>query len=915
MHSLLARQLKRHLGDLDAQPENVRAFVAAVDAAYQQEDSDRQMLERSMEIMSQELGDRNRALRLMAEASSVFSSSLDYETTLTNVARLAVPVLADFCSVDLIDENGAVQRLAMEHVNPEKIALARKQQEYPHTRNTYGVRNVLESGTTFLDADITLDKWADIAQDAGHLELFRELGYCSILRVPLATRGRVIGAMSFFYADSGRHHTPADVELAEDMARRASFAIDNARLYREATNAERQLRELNVGLEQRVAERTAELETANRELEEASRQKSEFLANMSHELRTPLNAIIGFSEVLIDPELSEMPREQHDEFLGNIHNSGKHLLNIINDILDLSKVEAGRMEIHCEPVSVRSILTTCATTIAPLAERKDITLAVECTPERGQVWADPSRLKQVLLNLLSNAIKFTPAGGRVYVNGEVGADRARIVVRDTGIGIKPEDQAMVFEEFRQVDQAKSREQEGTGLGLALVKRFVELHGGSIALDSTPGEGSTFTVTLPLPEHLRNQVAPAEAPQEAAADDRLTILMVEDDDTAAELLRFHLEHAGYRVAHAHGGNEALTLARQLHPFAITLDVLMPDRDGWQVLSSLKSDPQTAEVPVILVSSVDSTEKGFAMGAADYLVKPVERDRLLATISRATNRLHRDAKLLALVVDDDPIAAHLFETVVENTGNQAVIATTGVEALRLAEEQPVDVVILDLLMPGMSGFEVLDKLRQSPRTSGLPIIVCTAKDLTPDDVENLRGRVLSVVPKGMGIKHSLLDEILRLERAHPDRSRLAGSDGTLENFLSHLDREASRSQRYARSFSVMAARLQLAEGQEADSAQAELKLLAGSVCPVLAKQLRRHDILIQHAGAEILVLLPEVGPEASESVMDKLRSAARQQTNRQGQPLDLAIGYASYPEDGESGLDLLQRARHRAMGLGS
>ena len=401
--------------------------------------------------------------------------------------------------------------------------------------------------------------------------------------------------------------------------------------------AEEAIRRLNQELEARVADRTADLLEANEELKNASRLKSEFLANMSHELRTPLNAIIGFSEVLLDPELSRVGPEQRDQFVGNIHRSGKHLLALINDILDLSKVEAGRMELRYETLALGPLLEGCVSIVTPLADKKNIRLNAVCDPPHSRVRADPAKVKQVLYNLLSNGVKFTSEGGQVSVTASFSDNEARIAVRDTGIGIKPDDQELVFEAFRQIEQGTTRQQEGTGLGLALVKRLVELHGGRITVESTPGQGSCFTFTLPLVEDLHPQQAGfAEtapiAQQESRAVLGLPILVVEDEAESAQLLSIYLTQAGYQVHMVSSVDEALVAIPSVRPFAVMLDIMLPGREGWELLTSLRADPATRDLAVIVVTVVDNAKLGLALGATDYLLKPVEKTALLASVAR-------------------------------------------------------------------------------------------------------------------------------------------------------------------------------------------------------------------------------------------------------------------------------------------
>ncbi|MBM3240109.1 DUF3365 domain-containing protein [Candidatus Poribacteria bacterium] len=393
-------------------------------------------------------------------------------------------------------------------------------------------------------------------------------------------------------------------------------------------------------LEHEVAQRTAQLQQANAELEKANKLKSEFLANMSHELRTPLNSIIGFAEVLRDGLCGELNPEQMECVL-DIHNGGQHLLQMINDVLDLSKIEAGKMELHCEVFSLSTTLDGILSVVRDMANRKKLSLQVNAPDNLPDIYADPVKFKQLMYNLLSNAIKFTPEGGSITIDVSCENDEFLISVTDTGIGISPEDQLYLFDKFKQVDSSYARQYEGTGLGLALTKRLVSMHGGDIWVESEPGKGSKFSFTLPArtPKTFFIQEKPSVTleftePPEAkpsGGEPRKTILVAEDNLQAAQLLTIHLIEAGYNVVVARDGEEAVKKAREVKPFAITLDVMLPQKDGWQVLQELKNFSATKNIPVIIVSIVDEYDIGFSLGAVGYLVKPVDKKQLLQTLA--------------------------------------------------------------------------------------------------------------------------------------------------------------------------------------------------------------------------------------------------------------------------------------------
>src|SRR5437870_4100009 len=488
----------------------------------------------------------------------------------------------------------------------------------------------------------------------------------------------------------------------------------------------------------------AQLEQRNVALQEANRHKSVFLANMSHELRTPLNAIIGFSELLTDAREGQFDDATRKRFLSQILTSGKHLLGLINDILDLSKVEAGQMELRLSLVSVAETVDQVSKTVEPLVAKKNITLLAK-VDGAGEVLADGGKLKQMLLNLVSNAIKFTPEDGTVTIDALRTKDTVEISVADTGIGIAEPDLKQIFHEFHQVDPGPGRKHEGTGLGLALTKRFALLHGGDVRAASRPNKGSVFTLSLPV----RAGVPPATETMAAAAKNGSgpIVLVVEDDPAAAELLTRQLSAAGYRTEVARTGNEALARARELQPAAITLDIILPEVDGWEIMTRLKSDATTSGIPIVVVSVVDNPELGLALGAIDYFVKPVDTGALIKRLNRFDFMRHSGKnEVRVLVVDDDAANRIWLTQALEPAGFTVFEASGGREAIELAKEKRPDCVVLDLMMPEVTGFDVVEELRADQRTRETPIMVVTAMTLTDADKRLLNGRVSQILTRG-------------------------------------------------------------------------------------------------------------------------------------------------------------------------
>jgi signal transduction histidine kinase/DNA-binding response OmpR family regulator len=670
-------------------------------------------LVRALESRTDELDRKVNQLEALGAVGHAESFSLNLTEVLNTIITQAVQLSGtDGGSIYEFDEDAREFRVS--------TVCGTSQETFDALRRTrMGLDDTFLGKAAALGRPLELPDLRDAPPDP-YLRVLAEGGWRSLIAVPMLREGRIVGAMVV------RRHAPGHIsqeicDLLGTFAGQSALALINAKLYRQ-------------------------LERQSAALEVASQHKSEFLASMSHELRTPLNAIIGFSEVLLERMFGEL-NERQDDYLRDIWSSGKHLLELLNDILDLSKIEAGQMVLNRSEFAVRESLEYCLSMVRERALKQRILLSLEVDSEVGLIDADRLRFRQVVLNLLSNAVKFTPDGGRVDIRACIRDQDLVVEVTDTGPGVAAEDRQRIFDAFQQ--GARHPEQtEGTGLGLTLSNRILELHGGRIWVESEAGNGSTFGFALPTGS---GEPALTSVPQ-AGLDSGLptealgpgpTVVVVEDDRRSFDLLRVYLEAAGARVVSARDGEEGLDTVRRLSPAGVVLDIILPGIDGWEVLARLKADPETAAIPVVVVSMLDERGRGFALGAAEYLVKPVGKDQLLAALYRAAAIPERTHTVVA--IDDDPLAIELVRASLEPEGWTVLGAATGQEGLALIRERQPSAVLLDLLMPGMDGFEVIEALRADPDTKSVPVVILTSKSMTQQDKERLQGRITYVARK--------------------------------------------------------------------------------------------------------------------------------------------------------------------------
>jgi signal transduction histidine kinase/DNA-binding response OmpR family regulator len=663
---------------------------------------------------------------------STFDLQTVFETLVESAARL--------CRAD----HAAILRMKEGQFH---TVAAHGSDEFKHylVAHPIGLSRASVSGRAALEGRII--QVPDVLNDPeyANFETQRVGGFRTVLAVPLLRAGSAVGAV-LLTRSAVEPFSQQQLDLITTFADQAVIAISNVQLF-------------------------DEIQDKSRQLEQASQHKSQFLANMSHELRTPLNAIIGYSEILQE-DAADLGEESLVTDLKKIESAGRHLLGLINDILDLSKIEAGKMDVYLEDVDIVPLLDEVKTIIVPMAEKNNNVLEYRLADNLGTMHTDRTKLKQSLLNLFSNGSKFTQNGRLTLEVRRFETDKPMVsfAVSDTGIGMTEAQLGRLFQAFNQADASTTKKYGGTGLGLAITRNFCQLLGGDVTVSSKLGEGSTFTIVLPDRPAAPAPAKAADAPPlSVEADAAPTVLVVDDDPNARELLTANLKGAGYRLLQAGNGDEALNLARTMRPDAITLDVMMPKPDGWDVLSALKADADLRDIPVVIVTMLSDRGIGLSLGAVEVLTKPVERAQLTALIHHL---VRRDGPVL--VVEDDTVAREMIRQTIEKMSLPVAEADNGVQALGWLNQHPLPaVILLDLMMPQMDGFEVLDALAAHAQWRDIPVIVLTAKQLTAAERERLLGQARKVIEKGGASRLDIVAAINEAVRRRPVRAAVSAN----------------------------------------------------------------------------------------------------------------------------------------------
>ena len=663
-------------------------------------------------------------LRALGEVTRAVTSTLDLETVLTTIVAKATQLSGtEAGAIYVFDEVKREFRLHATYGMSEELIAAIRDH---HAALSKAISEATEQGESEQVADLQSEPPSMVN------DIIIKAGYRARLLVPLVRSGETVGALVVRRMEPGEFPI-STIELVKTFAAQSVLAMQNAHLF-------------------------SELATARDAADEANRTKSSFLANMSHELRTPLNAIIGLTDMMVG-NAARFGTEKALEPLRRVHRAGTHLLGLINQVLDLSKIEAGKLELNLESVSIPPLVEEVIGTARPLAEQNKNRLSVECPGDLPPIEADAMRVRQILLNLLSNACKFTKDGSIILRTVRVvhqGQDCIAFAVADSGIGMTPEQLGRLFEEFSQGDATTARQYGGTGLGLAITRRLCQMMGGDVSVTSEVGKGTTFTVRLPVAAaavSARDEVR--DAGTDVPSGD--CVLVIDDDATARDLIADYLRQAGFAVITAAGGAEGLKRAKDHHPIAITLDVMMPDIDGWTVLAALRGDPQLADIPVVMATIVDERRQGMTLGAVGYLTKPIDGDKLVEIIRRYGAP---SGPTQVLVVEDDAMQRERVRSLLEPPQWLVTEAENGRVALERLKDTVPDVIILDLMMPEMDGFQLVAALQQHPQWWRIPVVVVTALDLSAEDRARLNSGVETVLLKKAFKPSDLIDGLRHL-----------------------------------------------------------------------------------------------------------------------------------------------------------
>jgi signal transduction histidine kinase/CheY-like chemotaxis protein len=726
----LSQRIAVKTGDeLEALADQFNAMAGQLQESYAGLEKKVEERTHELETRSHELAQSVGELRALGEVTQAVNSTLDLATVLSTIVAKAVQLSGtEAGSIYVVDPTTQGLHLRASHGMSDELIAELNRQGVDLSEKTIAAAAAQQAPVQTPDLKE--------AAPSAVLNILLRAGYRAVLIVPLLGPEGLIGMLVVRRKAPGEfpQHT---LDLLQTFAAQSVLAIQNANLF-------------------------TEVEEKSRQLALASQHKSQFVASMSHELRTPLNAIIGLTEMMVS-NAARFGTEKAAEPLRRVHRAGTHLLGLINQVLDLSKIEAGKLELSPETVNLAPLIEEVIGTARQLAEQNKNRLVLEAQENLGQLTVDPMRLRQILLNLLSNACKFTKQGVVALRVKRVvdGRNWIEIAVADTGIGMTPEQQAKLFEEFTQADSSTARQYGGTGLGLAITRRLAHMMGGDVTVTSEPGKGSVFTVRLP--GGADSQARSSTAPDGRRSPTAGCVLVIDDDATARELIADHLKAEGFSVVTAAGGVEGLKLAKELRPTAITLDVMMPDLDGWSVLAALRQDPELAEIPVIMITIVDEHRRGIALGAAGYLTKPIDRERLhrLVTRFRASTPPTR-----VLLVEDDAVQRERMRGWLEGPQWAVREAANGREALDRLQQGKPDVILLDLMMPEMDGFAVVAALQKEADWRDIPVIVITSLDLDAKDRERLNAGVQLVLVKERFRPADLVERIRRLVQKKPE-----------------------------------------------------------------------------------------------------------------------------------------------------